>query len=278
MICKNCNREISNDAKFCPYCGKEVEPDNFEETASSEVELPNGGETANRKKAWILTLIIGILGLLFLLISLLFGIGVHYILLAAVFIGLFIYTKTCYSKVEVTQSDLNNYNAIYGGTADKPSQNGFASLSEVKGFNRQTVYLIGIGKKSKAFKGFLCYMAALMGLIGGIVFPITGLAGFGVKLDGVYVQSTASHSGGGVDQVGKTAYKIEGDLIYFSGYYEGDSTAWGSGMSYTRTGSKVTYHFNKGGMSSYPTLYFVNLGNNIASDKFGFDVQFTKVK
>ena len=56
MQCKTCGREISDTAKFCPYCGSKTEPPHnsaenktaetaYETTANTNAETAYGTET-----------------------------------------------------------------------------------------------------------------------------------------------------------------------------------------------------------------------------------------
>ena len=117
-----------------------------------------------------------------------------------------------------------------------------------------------------------------MGLVFGIAGIAGGFAGFGMNIEGTYIQSTPLREGNGVVQVGKNAIKVEGDYIYYAGSYNGDSTAWSGPFTYTRFGNKVTYVFTGGGMQSKQVLYFTNFGNSISSDKFGFNVVYKRGK
>ena len=273
MFCPKCGKEIPDGSKFCSYCGEKIEQ---VEEVKSEEDIPLGISTKNRKTAFIFTFLIALYGIIFLIISLLFGMGWHLFIFAGAFVFLFTIGMTTYKKVELTQKELDKYNEIYGVRNGKQTGNAIASLDQVKGLTRQNVYLIAAGKKGLGILGFLAYLLATAGFIFGIVGPLAGFAGFGLNINGVYVQSQQHASSGGVGQEGLTAYKVDGDRIYYTGYYDGTNTNWGGGYSYHRVGNKVTYTFTGGGMNSTHDLYFVNFGNNIASDRFGFSIAFTR--
>ena len=272
MKCPVCGKEIPDNSKYCPYCGAQVQK---EETVVEE-ELPSSGFTSKRKQALILTLFFGIYGIILLLISLLFGMGWHLLIIAATAVFYFIFMMGSLRKVELSQKELDRYNELYGFKNGKQTQNYIASVEQAKGLTRQNIYLIAIGKKGLGILSNITFAFGLLGLVLGIGFPVMGLGGIGLNLDGVYVQSTSHASSGGASQVGSTAYKIDGNNIYFAGIYNGENTSWGSAYSYSRFGNKVTYTFTGGGMNSTHELYFVNFANNIAADRFGFDIQFTR--
>ena len=61
MQCKTCGREISDTAKFCPYCGSKTEPPHnsaenktaetaYETTANTNAETAYGTETNKTQK------------------------------------------------------------------------------------------------------------------------------------------------------------------------------------------------------------------------------------
>ena len=231
--------------------------------------------------ALFFTLVLFLLALLLLLLALLFGTGWPlYVCFGIYFIG-FIITNAFYRRIDISQEELDEYNRQYGVKTDRngnvqQTANAISDPRSIRGISRMNVSFIAAGQKMIGLAGFLVFVLAVVLFAGNIATFATGTGGFALNLDGVYVQSTASHSGNGVSQVGKTAFKIDGDYIYYSGYYDGANTGWGKGYVYHRTGSHVTYTFTGGGMNSTHDLYFVNFGNNISSDKFGFDIQFTK--
>jgi hypothetical protein len=99
-----------------------------------------------------------------------------------------------------------------------------------------------------------------------------------MDIKGTYIQSTAPYQGNGSTQVGKTAYKIDENGIYYAGYYEGDSTGWSGPFNYNRLGNKVTFRFTGGGFDRNITFYFTNFGNSISEDRFGFSVVYKRGK
>ena len=87
-------------------------------------------------------------------------------------------------------------------------------------------------------------------LIGGVVLVVLqfalfgGFAGIGgSKLNpGVYVQQGAPYQGGGVVQVGVTAYRLNSDGTFdYTDGYQNSSTIWSGHGTYTVSGSKVTF-------------------------------------
>ena len=281
MYCNKCGKQIPDDSTFCPHCGNKLETIAQEETASIKSGVAIDEMTPARKKAITTTLLCGLYGILFILLVLLFGVGIHLIIMAIVFMVLMTINTASYKSVEVGQKDIdgftNHYREKIKGFDEKPegykARFKFNSPNEVTGFNRINVFLINSNKKGLGILATFAYIFAVFGLVFGIASAISGFNGFGLNLDGVYVQ-TGSY---GSQQVGKTAYKIEGDNIYFAGYYDGSNTVWGGPYNYYRFGSKVTYTFSGGGMQSTHTFYFTNFGNNISSDRFGLSVEFKKV-
>lgn len=45
MFCKNCGKEIKNNVKFCPYCGKDTGVGSLEDEPSMDEDI----ETKNKK-------------------------------------------------------------------------------------------------------------------------------------------------------------------------------------------------------------------------------------
>ncbi len=231
--------------------------------------------------ASIMTIVLAVYGVVYGVISLLFGIGWLFYVMAALMLALFIITMTAYNKIPLDQSDLDAFTEHYRQKIkdfdSKPEgvkeRYTFHSVAEVKGLNRLNCCLAPM---NKMWFGLL-FIPAILGGILGTIFTVAGLSGFATDLDGVYVQATASYSGGGVDQVGKTAYKVEGDKIYYAAVYEGGNTGWGGPYYYSRLGTKVTYTFTGGGMRSTHTLYFVNMGHDISGDMFGFSIAYSRV-
>ena len=213
--------------------------------------------------------------------SLLFGTGWPLYIFFGLFLIGFIVASYSYRKIDISQEDLDEYNRQYGVRTDRngnvqQTQNAITDINRVRGISRMNIAFIAAGQKLIGLGGFIVFMFSVLSVAGFIATYATGFGGLALKLDGVYVQSTASYSSGGVSQVGKTAYKIDGNYIYYSAVYEGANTGWGKGYVYQRTGGHVKYTFTGGGMVSTHDLYFVNFGNNISSDRMGFNIQYTK--
>ena len=288
MFCNKCGKEIPDNSSFCPYCGNKIEESIIEENVAAHQKPTVGvGELSeNRKKAISLTIITGIIGILFLLMSLLFGMSIPLIVLAVVFMVFMTMRTTSYKNIEISEDDINAFTDHYRqkipGFDEKPEgykeRFKFSSPNAVTGFNRINVFATTSNKKGTQILVTLSYIFSVVGLIFGIVGIATGMSGFGMNIDGVYIQSTPGARGNGAVQVGKTAIKVEGEYIYYSGYYDGDNTAWSGPFTYSRFGNKVTYIFSGGGMNSKQILYFTNFGNSISSDRFGFNVVYKRGK
>lgn len=288
MFCNKCGKEVPNGSSFCPYCGNKIDESIKEKVnvVTEKVTVEVGEATPARSKAMSLTIMTGIVGILILLMSLLFGMSYPLIILAVVFIIFLIMRSVAYKNVEITQKDIDAFTDHYrqkiDGFDEKPEgfkqRYTFQSPQAVTGFNKLNVYLTTRNKKGEFLLGTFAYIFSMVGLIFGIVGVVSGFSGFAMNIDGTYIQSTAPAQGNGSIQVGKTAYKVEGDKIYYAGYYEGDNTAWSGPYNYHRLGNKVTYKFTGGGMNRDMTLYFTNFGNNISEDRFGFSVVYKRGK
>ena len=279
MFCKNCGKEIDDDSKFCQHCGAVI--DNEKVEVEEVVSVEPSELTPNRKTAITLTIIVGLFGLLVLIFSLLNGRGLIFFITSFVWLFLYIRLRASYNKIEITEKDTqaftNHYREKIKNFDSKPegfkAQYTFKSPSDVTGVNRLNVFLTNAKKMWVVF----FYILAIAGGIISIAFGASGFAGAAANIDGVYVQSVSHGSSNGVGQAGKTAYKVEGNYIYYSGYYDGDNTGWSGPYTYNRFGNRVTYRFTSGGMDSTHTLYFVNFGTGISGDAFGFNVAYNKV-
>lgn len=291
MFCNKCGKEIPDNSSFCQFCGNKIEFIEQEENKNDDFvsSLPSttfGEYTDARKKAVSLTLTAGIVGLLFLLMVLIFGFNIATIVLAVVLIVFITMRASAYKKSEVTQEDIdafyNHYREKIKNFDEKPEgykQNfRFQSPEACTGVNRINVYLTPAKKKGLLALVTAMYIVATFSLAFGVAGIASGMCGFGMNIDGIYIQSTAAYQGNNSIQVGKTAYKVEGDDIYYAGYYDGANTAWSGPYSYQRFGNKVTYRFTGGGMDRNMTLYFTNFGNDISEDRFGFSVVYKRGK
>ena len=73
MYCKNCGKENSNDAKFCSYCGHELEHDEIKVEIVDDYGSTNKGEEA---KCWAIFAQVGkILGIISLACCWIPGLG-----------------------------------------------------------------------------------------------------------------------------------------------------------------------------------------------------------
>ena len=115
MFCNQCGKEVPENSSFCPYCGNKLDnsiKDNINVVAQ-EPTVGVGEATQARSKAMSLTIICGIIGLLFLLMSLLFGISIPLIILAALFIVFLTMRSVAYKNMEITQQDIDAFTDHY---------------------------------------------------------------------------------------------------------------------------------------------------------------------
>ena len=86
-----------------------------------------------------------------------------------------------------------------------------------------------------------CGLVLLIGGLLMIILPIAingGGIGGGTLQPGIYVQQ-GSYGGG---QLGSTAFRLNADGTYnHTGYYDGNSTVWDNGGTWSQSGSKVTF-------------------------------------
>ncbi len=291
MFCNKCGKEIPDNSSFCQFCGNKIEFIEQEENKNDDFvsSLPSttfGEYTDARKRAVTTTITAGIVGLLFLLMVLIFGMNFATIVLAVVLMVFLIMRTSAYKKSEVTQEDIdafyNHYREKIKNFDEKPEgykQNfRFQSPAACAGFNRINVFLTYSNKKGLLALVTTLYILATFSLAFGIAGIASGFNGFGMDIKGTYIQSTAPYQGNGSTQVGKTAYKIDENGIYYAGYYEGDSTGWSGPFNYNRLGNKVTFRFTGGGFDRNITFYFTNFGNSISEDRFGFSVVYKRGK
>ena len=87
--------------------------------------------------------------------------------------------------------------------------------------------------------GGLCMIFIPLAVSGGGLF---GGIGGGKLKPGIYVQSSGQYSGGGVVQVGVTAYRLNSDGTFdYTDGYNGGSTPWSGHGTYKFSGSSVTF-------------------------------------
>lgn len=69
MICKNCGKEIDDNAKFCTYCGEEVKTESVEKEVDKGAIKENINKISNKWKKLTLRkkIIVGIIGVLVLI-------------------------------------------------------------------------------------------------------------------------------------------------------------------------------------------------------------------
>ena len=255
----------------------------FKQTTPS-VEF--GEYTDARKKAVTLTLTAGIIGLLFLLMVLIFGFNFATIILAVLLMVFLTMRTAAYKKSEVTQEDIdafyNHYREKIKNFDEKPEgykQNfRFQSPEACTGVNRINVYLTPAKKKGLLALVTAMYIVGAFSLAFGVACIATGMNGFGMNIDGTYIQTAPTYQGNNTIQVGKNAYKVEGKEIYYCGSYENGGGVWSGPFNYHRFGNKVTFRFTGGGFDRDITLYFTNFGNDIATDRFGFNVVYKRGK
>ena len=106
MFCNKCGKEVPNNSAFCPHCGAKIET--LEKTVIDTGVEPTTFTPA-RKKAIITTILCGIYGLLYLLILLLFGMGIHVIAMTFGFLVMFIINGNAYKGIEIGQKELNAF-------------------------------------------------------------------------------------------------------------------------------------------------------------------------
>ena len=291
MFCNKCGKEIPDNSSFCQFCGNKIEFIEQEENKNDDFvsSLPSttfGEYTDARKKAVSLTLTAGIIGLLFSLMVLIFGFNFATIVLAVLLMVFLTMRTAAYKKSEVTQEDIdafyNHYRAKIKNFDEKPEgykQNfRFQSPEACTGINRINVYLTPAKKKGLLALVTAMYIAASFSLAFGVAGVASGMCGFGMNIDGTYIQTAPAYQGNNSIQVGKTAYKVEGKEIYYCGSYENGGGVWSGPFNYHRFGNKVTFRFTGGGYDRDITLYFTNFGNDISEDRFGFSVAFKRGK
>ena len=294
MFCNKCGKEVPNESAFCPYCGNKLEiveqnEDQVKENydfSSSAPAVEFGEYTDARRRAVNMTLIAGVVGLLFLLIVLIFGMSIATIILGVLLMVFLTMRTSAYSKSEITQEDLdafyNHYRQKIKNFDEKPEgykQNfRFQSPEACRGINRLNVYLTHTNKKGLYALVTTAFIIASFSIVFGVAGIVSGFSGFGMDIKGTYIQSTAQYKGNGVEQVGKNAYKIDDEGIWYCGSYENGNGVWSGPYNYHRFGNKVSFKFTGGGYNSDITFYFTNFGNDISKDKFGFDVLYKRGK
>lgn len=290
MFCSKCGKEIPDNSSFCQFWGNKIEfVEQKEENHEFKQTTPSvefGEYTDARKKAVTLTLTAGIIGLLFLLMVLIFGFNFATIILAVLLMVFLTMRTAAYKKSEVTQEDIdafyNHYREKIKNFDEKPEgykQNfRFQSPEACTGVNRINVYLTPAKKKGLLALVTAMYIVGAFSLAFGVACIATGMNGFGMNIDGTYIQTAPTYQGNNTIQVGKNAYKVEGKEIYYCGSYENGGGVWSGPFNYHRFGNKVTFRFTGGGFDRDITLYFTNFGNDIATDRFGFNVVYKRGK